>query len=310
MPVHSPSQMTGVGYAAQRVTKAPNWHTLVAFDMLFNNMTTGLFLVAAAGDLAAPGVFGTVNRLAYPVALLFLLADLLCLVLDLGHRLRFHHMLRVFKPSSPMSFGTWCLTAYSLPLSLIAAIEALRAMGVVAAGGPVAGWVRGLALLAGIPFALGSAAYKGVLFSTTSQPGWKDARWLGGYLTNSAIVIGCAEMLAIATLLGQDRAASALHPALLVLLAINLVFAGLVVVELRPAFREIDGGRLATIAGVGVAAGVILPALVLPAGAQLTPVADVAVAIILGNLAIRWSIVMLPHRDLAVRKALAREGNP
>src|SRR5262249_35085209 len=91
-------RMIGVGYAGQRVTKAPNWHPLVALDMLFNNMTPGLFLVAAAGALAAPGVFGALTRLAYPVALLFLMADLLCLVLDLGHRLRFHHMLRVVKP--------------------------------------------------------------------------------------------------------------------------------------------------------------------------------------------------------------------
>ena len=35
-------------------------------------------------------------------------------------------------------------------------------------------------------------SYKGVLFSTSSQPGWKDARWLGGYLINSALVLGCA----------------------------------------------------------------------------------------------------------------------
>src|SRR5438270_1598207 len=116
------SAQRGAGYAAGPVTKAPAWHGLVAWDMLFNNMTTGLFLVAAAGDLAAPGTFGTATRLAYPIALVLLLADLLCLVLDLGHRLRFHHMLRVFKPSSPMSLGTCCLTAYSLPLTLITAI--------------------------------------------------------------------------------------------------------------------------------------------------------------------------------------------
>ena len=32
--------------------------------------------------------------------------DLLFLVLDLGDPLRFHYMLRVFKPSAPMSLGT------------------------------------------------------------------------------------------------------------------------------------------------------------------------------------------------------------
>ena len=43
--------------------------------------------------------------------------------------------------------------------------------------------------VAGLLPALGSAVYKGVLFSTTSQPGWKDARWLGGYHANSAVVL-------------------------------------------------------------------------------------------------------------------------
>ena len=59
------------------------------------------------------------------------------------------------------------------------------------------GWVRLIPVIARLPYALVSAMYKGVLFSTTSQPGWRDARWLGAYLTDSAITIGCAAMLAI-----------------------------------------------------------------------------------------------------------------
>ena len=49
--IHPPGH---AGYAAGG-TQPPDWHALVAWDMLFNNMTTGLFLVAAAGDFAAPG---------------------------------------------------------------------------------------------------------------------------------------------------------------------------------------------------------------------------------------------------------------
>src|ERR1700686_409828 len=65
----------GPGYANGPVTKAPNWHGLVAWDLLLNNLTTGLFLVSAAGELAAPAVFTSVARVAYPVALVLLLAD-------------------------------------------------------------------------------------------------------------------------------------------------------------------------------------------------------------------------------------------
>ncbi len=311
MPAESLAQTTVPGYAAHRVTKAPNWHTLVALDMLFNNMTTGLYLVAAAGDLAVPAVFGGTTRLAYPIALLFLTADLACLVLDLGHRFRFHHMLRVFKPSSPMSLGTWCLTAYSLPLTVLAAIGALRFLGVDAANGPGAQAIHLLAVVSGIPFALGSSMYKGVLFSTTSQPGWKDARWLGGYLTNSAIALGAAEMLAIATLLGHNSAAAVLRPAILVLLAINLVFLATLAAELAPAMRAArDGVGLMGIVGLGAAAGVVLPALVIVVASGMTAAMVALALMIAGNFAVRWAIVMLPHRELAIGPGLNRDGSP
>src|SRR3954467_14485831 len=94
MHSNSGPRTTVSGYAGP-VTRAPNWHGLVILDVLFNNLTTGLFLVAAVAELAAPSAFAAVARVAYPIALVLLFADLLLLVLDLGDPLRFHHMLRV-----------------------------------------------------------------------------------------------------------------------------------------------------------------------------------------------------------------------
>ena len=111
------------------VTKAPGWHGIIAWDALLNGMATGLFLAAAISELAAPAVFTPVAKVAYPVALVLLLVDLGLLVLDLGDPLRFHHMLRVFKPGSPMSVGTWCLTIFSLPLTAAAALSLLAELG-------------------------------------------------------------------------------------------------------------------------------------------------------------------------------------
>src|SRR6516162_2272762 len=99
MATDTRAQHGGTGYAARPVTKAPAWHGLVAWDLLFNNLTTGLFLTEALGELTAPDVFGPLAKAAYPLALFLLIVDLLCLVLDLGDPLRFHHMLRVFKLS-------------------------------------------------------------------------------------------------------------------------------------------------------------------------------------------------------------------
>ena len=107
------------------VTKVPGWHGIIAWDALLNGMATGLFLAAAVSELAAPAVFMRVAKVAYPVALVLLLVDLGLLVMDLGDPLRFHHMLRVFKPGSPMSLGTWCLTIFSLPLTAAAGLSLL-----------------------------------------------------------------------------------------------------------------------------------------------------------------------------------------
>jgi len=84
------------GYAERTITHAPAWGGLVAWDLLFNGITTGLFLVAAICELAAPDVFGRAARAAYPVALVFLLVDLASLVLDLG---------------DPLSWGRRCRSA-------------------------------------------------------------------------------------------------------------------------------------------------------------------------------------------------------
>ena len=159
------------GYSAQDVTKVPGWHGLVAWDLLFNNLTTGLFLFAAVGELASPELLGPVARVAYPVALFCLLTDLLMLVLDLGDPLRFHHMLRVFKPSSPMSLGTWSLTLYSLPLTLIVAIEIAQALNLLPPWSTALERMRQSAVVVGLLPAFGSLAYKGVLFSTMLATG-------------------------------------------------------------------------------------------------------------------------------------------
>ncbi|MFO0927591.1 MAG: NrfD/PsrC family molybdoenzyme membrane anchor subunit [Gemmataceae bacterium] len=178
------------GYADREPTKAPNWHGLVAWDMFLNAVSTGLFLSAALGELALAPVLSPVTTWAYPVAVAVLFGDHLCLILDLGDPTRFHHMLRVFKPTSPMSLGTWVLAAYSVPLTVAGTIDVSRAIGLLPMSSALLDGTRTVAVAVAIPFAFATAAYKGVLFSTTAQPGWRDARWLGGYHIASALAFG------------------------------------------------------------------------------------------------------------------------
>ena len=284
------------GYTTQDVTKVPGWHGLVAWDLLFNNLTTGLFLFAAVGELASPGLLGPVAKAAYPVALVFLLTDLLLLVSDLGDPLRFHHMLRVFKPSSPMSLGTWSLTVYSLPLTLIVAIEAAQVLHVLPSWSMALEWARKLLVVFGLLPAFGSLAYKGVLFSTCSQPGWKDARWLGGWMANSALMLGCAELLAVSILIGQAQAAAALRTVVGILLLLNLIPTGFVFLEIRETlsriYRDEQVYRALVLVFVG---GTLAPLiLVLAAGGALWSLGAVSL-IVLGGLAVRSLFLKIPH---------------
>jgi hypothetical protein len=291
-----PTRAIEPGYLNQDVTKVPGWHGLVAWDVLFNNLTTGLFLFAAVGELAAPALLGPVAKVAYPVALVFLLTDLLLLVSDLGDPLRFHHMLRICKPSSPMSLGTWSLTIYSLPLSLIVAIEAAQFIGLLPSGSVALEWIHRLAVVCCLLPAFGSVAYKGVLFSTCSQPGWKDARWLGGWMANSALLLGCAELLALSVLTGYARAAAALSTIAAVLAVLNLIPTGLLFLEIRETVARIYSdqhisGALALI----LVGGTLVPVVLLLAGEGAPWRLGAVLLIVLGGFAVRSLFIKIPH---------------
>src|SRR5271154_317152 len=279
-----PQQESGEqsGYANMTVTKVPGWHGIIAWDALLNGMATGLFLAAAVSELAAPAVFPRVALVAYPVALVLLLVDLGLLVLDLGDPLRFHHMLRVFKPSSPMSLGTWCLTIFSLPLTAAAGLSLLAELGWDFE------WARITAVVLGLVPGFGSAAYKGVLLSTNAQPGWKDARWMGGYLTNSALLMGCAELLVLSALMGQTQATGILRTAFIVLLLLNMIPLVLLFRNLRPAHVLLYTRAQQWRVGALIAAGALIPLGIMLLNGNLLFILVAVMVLLLESWAVRF----------------------
>jgi hypothetical protein len=271
------------------VTKVPGWHGIIAWDALLNGMATGLFLAAAISELAAPAIFMRVAKVAYPVALVLLLIDLGLLVLDLGDPLRFHHMLRTFKPGSPMSLGTWCLTIFSLPLTAAAGFSLLAELGWDFE------WARILAVVVGLLPSFASAAYKGVLLSTNAQPGWKDARWLGGYLTNSALLMGCAELLVLSALMGQTQASSILRTAYIVLLLLNVIPLVLLFANLRPAHALLYTRAQQWRVGVIIAAGMVIPLVLALLNGGLLFILVAVILLLAESWLIRFVYVKIPH---------------
>jgi hypothetical protein len=290
MSTHSIPQVTSRGYTDRPETKPPHWEWLVVWDIFCNNLSTGLFLVAALGELTAPHLFTQLANIAYPIALGLLLLDLSLLVLDLGDPWRFHHMLRVFKPSSPMSLGTWSLTIYSLPLTVIVATELLPEEW----GWPA--WVRKTAIVLALVPALASAVYKGVLLSTSAQPGWRDARWLGGYLTSSALALGCLGMLALAVVLEADEATAVLRSALVALLLLHLVPLALLLGNIWSTLLKIyTPPQLRLLAVLSLGGCMALPLCLLLATDNPLLTLGAALFLLLGSLAIRFVIIRVPR---------------
>jgi hypothetical protein len=155
-------------------------------------------------------------------------------------------------------------------------------------------WLRRILLVVGLVPALGAAVYKGVLFSTTAQPGWSKARWLGGYFANSALLLGAVELLLLATLMGPPKAAAALRLAAMLLLLLNAAALALLLGELSGPLSQARGSRGFTVIGVVILAGIIAPLVLLALGGPLAKV-GAALLILLGAVVIRSEIVRLPH---------------
>src|ERR1700677_1085738 len=277
------------GYENGPVTKVPGWHGIIAWDALLNGLATGLFLAAAISEVAAPAVFMRVALVAYPIALVLLLVDLGLLVLDLGDPLRFHHMLRVFKPGSPMSLGTWCLTIFSLPLTAAAALSVLAKLGWDFE------WARLLAVVLGLLPGFGAAAYKGVLLSTNAQPGWKDARWLGGYLTNSALLMGCAELLVLSAVMRQTQAIAILRTAFIVLLVLNMIPLGLLCANLRTIHAQLYHRGQQWRVGTLIAVGALIPLGLMLLNGGLLSISVAVIFLLAESWLIRFVYVKIPH---------------
>jgi formate-dependent nitrite reductase membrane component NrfD len=187
------------------------------------------------------------------------------LVFDLGRPARFFHMLRAFRASSPMSIGTWGLTAFGLISTLTAGLQlvddrALRAGQRPSGTRRAAG--HGLALLGALS-GFFVAGYTGVLLAATAVPLWsKRPALLGPLFLSSAMTSGAAAISAVA--LAMDREENEADARLRALEMLSTVAEGSLLViwisALGPTAKPIVEGRLGAIVRHGaVGVGMALP---------------------------------------------------
>ena len=118
------------------------------------------------------------------------------LVYDLGRPARFLNMLRVLRPSSPLSVGSWLL-ASSGPLAGASALLD-GADGAAGALGSLAGATTGAL---GLPL----SSYTAVLLSNTTVPLWHEARRTLPPLFSASAAVAAASLLDLMSLSEAER---------------------------------------------------------------------------------------------------------
>jgi hypothetical protein len=162
-------------YYGRPVLHEPTWQARDIASYLFLGGLAGASSLLGAGAqatgrpaLARSAKLGAAGAIGLSLA---------ALVDDLGRPGRFVNMLRVLKPTSPMSIGSWLLAGYG-PAAAAAALS--EATGRLARTGALATTVAA-ALGPGV------AAYTAVLVSDTAVPAWHD-----GYREMPFLFVGSA----------------------------------------------------------------------------------------------------------------------
>ena len=159
-------------YYGRPVLKQPVWEWHIAAYLFAGGLSAGSAMLGAGADLTQRPALRKVSRLG---ALVSILASLYYLASDLGRPERFHHMLRVAKPSSPMSMGTWLLSAYGPGAGLAGIAELMPSWLRRTRLGRLMWWLARPAGLLAAGTAPGVASYTAVLLSHTAVPAWNEA---------------------------------------------------------------------------------------------------------------------------------------
>jgi formate-dependent nitrite reductase membrane component NrfD len=159
-------------YYGRPILKPPAWHDDIAYYFFLGGLSAGSSLLAAGADLTGRPQLRRGGRVG---ALAAIALGGYYLVHDLGRPERFHHMLRVAKPTSPMSMGTWILAAYGPGVGVAAASELLPARLRSTLAGRVVDRLARPAGLASAAVAPAVASYTAALLSQTAVPVWHES---------------------------------------------------------------------------------------------------------------------------------------
>jgi hypothetical protein len=156
-------EMTPTSYYGQPVLKAPVWAPEIGVYLFTGGLAGASALLAAAARAQGNDVLA---RRALLTSFAGVSVSPLLLIKDLGMPRRFYNMLRVFKPTSPMSVGSWILAGAGTSVGTATACEVLGILPRVKRVAEIGGALLGPPL----------ATYTAVLLADTAVPAWHEAR--------------------------------------------------------------------------------------------------------------------------------------
>ncbi|KAA0101046.1 polysulfide reductase [Mycolicibacterium sp. P1-18] len=149
-------------YYGKPILNKPTWSSRdIAGYLFLGGLAGGSSVLAAGAELTGRRSLARSCKLG---AFAAILGSLVALIHDLGRPGRFVNMLRVFKPSSPMSVGSWILSIYG-PQAGLAAVTDLT------------GWFPRVGRVATVGASIvgpAVASYTAALMSDTAVPSWHD----------------------------------------------------------------------------------------------------------------------------------------
>ena len=154
---------TPTSYYGQPVIKPPVWEPDIGVYLFTGGLAAGSGMLAAAARRSGNDALARRGTL---LAVAGASISPVLLIRDLGRPARFHHMLRVFKVTSPMNMGTWILSGFGTACGVAAACEVL---GILPR-------LRNRAEVAMAMIAPALATYTAVLLADTAVPTWHEAR--------------------------------------------------------------------------------------------------------------------------------------
>jgi Polysulphide reductase, NrfD len=235
-------------YYGRPILKEPVWKSEVGWYLFTGGLAGASASLSLAARLAGNRSLARTSSL---VAAAAVNVSPLLLVKDLGRPERFLNMLRVFKPTSPMSVGSWLLAATGTAQSAATTCELLDVLPRVGGGAQACSGLLGPAL----------ATYTGALLSDTAVPVWHEAR---RELPAVFAASSCASAGAAATLVGDVRTTGPARRLAVLGAAAELVATGIMerrLGVLGEPYRQDRAGRYARVAKPATAAGLAVTAL-------------------------------------------------